>query len=347
MSTTAGYKRRWRNRIKLEQNILSDSDYDRECEINANHNPENSNHLDENFNQQEERYSSSPQQTSSSNDDNTDGNDESIGDSNTDEEVNNNSSLLCDLRDWACRNKCTRNQVNELLSILRSNGHPELPVDSRTLIQTPREIKTVEKCGGQYIYIGIKKNILNCLAQYDDFQEETIELRINIDGIPLYKSSGLQAWPILGAFHDSHPFLIAIFCGSKKPSNCDDFLQDFLQEYEDLKIQHLTFRGKQYKIKIHSVLCDAPARQFLKCVKGHSGYFSCERCEIEGERVEFRMVFLSTSESLRTDPVFDIFGYPNHQSRISPLIDAGIKCIKQFPLDYMHILCLGVVRVEC
>lgn len=30
------------------------------------------------------------------------------------------------------------------------------------------------------------------------------------------------------------------------------------------------------------MILDAPARAFLKCIKGHSGYFSCERCTEEG-----------------------------------------------------------------
>ena len=30
-------------------------------------------------------------------------------------------------------------------------------------------------------------------------------------------------------------------------------------------------------------ICDTPARAFLKCVKSHTGYFSCDHCEVEGE----------------------------------------------------------------
>ena len=73
-------------------------------------------------------------------------------------------------------------------------------------------------------------------------------------------------------------------------------------------------------------------------------YFLCERCEIEGERVESLMLFLSTSEPLRTDPVFNVFGYLDHQRGKNPLIKVGIRCVRQFPLDYMHLICLRVVR---
>ena len=85
-------------------------------------NPEDSYQSDESCNQdqQVEPYCSSPQQTSISNDSNTaddfENNEREMEENITDEQevINNPFSLLCDLRDWACRNKCTRNQVNEL-----------------------------------------------------------------------------------------------------------------------------------------------------------------------------------------------------------------------------------------
>ena len=34
-----------------------------------------------------------------------------------------------------------------------------------------------------------------------------------------------------------------------------------------------------FKINLSDAFtCDAPARSFLKCVKGHGGYYGCERC---------------------------------------------------------------------
>ena len=46
----------------------------------------------------------------------------------------------------------------------------------------------------------------------------------------------------------------------------------------------------------------------------------------------------------RTDEKFQNYQYPQHEKFASPLINAGIKCIEQFPLDYMHMVCLGVVK---
>lgn len=48
--------------------------------------------------------------------------------------------------------------------------------------------------------------------------------------------------------------------------------------------------------------------------------------------------------TLRTDEKFQNFEYNDHQLNRSPLLEIGIKSIKGFPLDYMHLVCLGVVK---
>ena len=45
----------------------------------------------------------------------------------------------------------------------------------------------------------------------------------------------------------------------------------------------------------------------------------------------------------RTDEKFQNYQYPQHQQFASPL-NAGIKCIEQFPLDYIDMVCLRVVN---
>ena len=71
---------------------------------------------------------------------------------------------------------------------------------------------------------------------------------------------------------------------------------------------------------------------FVKCIKGHSGYYSCERCEIKGNW-EQGMYFVETNGTIREDSKFSSFEYEHHQIQRSPLIDYGISCVKQFPLD--------------
>ena len=47
----------------------------------------------------------------------------------------------------------------------------------------------------------------------------------------------------------------------------------------------------------------------------------------------------------RTDAAFQNHDYVGmHQNELSCLVNHGFDCIRQFPLDYMHLVCLGVVK---
>ena len=56
------------------------------------------------------------------------------------------------------------------------------------------------------------------------------------------------------------------------------------------------------------------------------------------------MYFVETNSTIKEDSKFSSLEYEHHQIQRSPLIDYGISCVKQFPLDYMHLVCLGVTK---
>lgn len=245
---------------------------------------------------------------------------------------------------WAVTNKCKRSGLNELLDILRRQGH-RLPKDARTLLKTPKRVEVVDLCGGQYAYFGIASGVLKVLSQNPVFHEDRIDLCFNIDGIPLFKSSSLQMWPILCSFHDFAPFIVALYCGKAKPSPVKDYLSDFLQELQQLMQDGIVHGEKALQVTVKSFVCDAPARSFLKCIKNHNSYFACERCTVKGSYVG-RVVLGATSPGVvaRSEADFSRLAYKDHQIEKSPLTLAGIPCVRPFALDYMHLVCLGVVR---
>lgn len=55
-----------------------------------------------------------------------------------------------------------------------------------------------------------------------------------------------------------------------------------------------------FKVEFHSFVCDAPARAFIKGIKCHSGYSSCEKCTEHGIYAG-KVIFPSTDAPLRTD----------------------------------------------
>ena len=256
-------------------------------------------------------------------------------------------TLSQELANWATSNALTRKAVNEMLDILRRNGHC-LPKDQRTLLKTPTDLSATGKCGGQYIYFGLEAAILKILAQNPDFcvHENVIRLVVNVDGVPLFKSINSQFWPILCSFHNLEVFLVALFYGNGKPDPVNEFLHDFLLELTELNENGITCSNKKFSVEIKCFVCDAPARSLLKGTAGHTGYHSCERCVVVGTYCDHRVVFNSSVvEPERTDVKFSQFEYQgSHQHKQSPLLEYGINCVRQFPLDYMHLVCLGVVK---
>lgn len=251
-----------------------------------------------------------------------------------------------ELVNWGRTNNVTRTGMNELLGILRRNGH-HLPKDIRTLRKTPRKTPIENKCGGQYIYFGLENGIIKALTDNNTFtrNNDCIELIVNADGIPVQKSSGKEFWPVLCMFGNCTPFVVAIFYGQGKPNSVTDYLHDFLEEYKKLNTHGLIIGSKTFKVSVRAFVCDAPARAFLKCTKGHTAFKACERCDITGTKKEGRTVLFCNSPCApRIDERFDKFDYKDHQHSLSPLTSYGVSCVKAFPLDYMHLVCLGVVR---
>jgi hypothetical protein len=139
-------------------------------------------------------------------------------------------------------------------------------------------------------------------------------------------------------------FVIALFHGCSKPHPLSDYLEDFLAELDKIQVDGITHGSKRYAFKICCFSCDAPARCFLKCIIGHTGYFACERCMMKGSW-EGRVVYnLGEASELRTDDKFANCEYEHHQKCVSPLIGHNISCVQGFSLDYMHMVCLGVVK---
>lgn len=250
------------------------------------------------------------------------------------------------LRNWAISSKVTRSALTDLLHIL-SPIHPELPLDSRTLLLTPRQIKFTEITNGKFVYLGLGEGIIKissqCLINFE--QINTIKLSFNVDGLPLFHSTNLQLWPILCLITNfkTSPFPVAIFCGTSKPQ-LETFFEEFVNELKVLLQEGLLVNNKKYKIEIHSFICDAPAKAFIKCIKSHNGYSGCDKCVDGGEYVQNRIVFRSISATRRSDTSFLLQQDEEHHIGLSPLSKLNIGLVSSFPIDYMHACCLGVVR---
>lgn len=273
--------------------------------------------------------------------------DDSESDTESESESDPNS-LEDDLASWATEHKITHVALNSLLNILRLHSL-NLPKDSRTLLGTVRLNPEIQdKAGGQYYHFGVLNSIAEVLHQNVDILRNihTLELQVSIDGLPLYKSSATQFWPILGTLQNikqEEPVTIGLFCGTSKPTSLAEYLQEFISEVNELA-KGFEFEGVMLTLLLSSMVCDAPARAFLKNVKGHTGYHGCEKCTQDGLYLENRMTFPRIDMPLRTNESFRNKTDADHHHGPSPLEETSLNMVSGFPLDYMHLVCLGIMR---
>lgn len=317
-----------------------------------------------------------------------------------------------------------RNSLLRFMKKMHPTTQINLPLDCRTLRPSPIPHILRSMQPGRFVYFGIK-NVLSIpeLKLFDPSSTE-IRMSLNIDGLPLVRSAnGIEFWPLLASIESFGVFIIGAYEGRKKPICSNDLLRDFVDEVKQLQKSGLYLNNKMYRFRLHMICMDAPARAFIIGVKGHSGYFPCHKCHIEGTQVELpnisrninegkkrkRLCFTDTEApprdtkdfsyylevvpephdcyfqniqeengrveyNLVNEPVADIsvlsdeeeveeFDYPspNEEVRIRkffgydndndehhqhPTILAGIDSfdlVNCIPLDYMHLICVGVM----
>ncbi|CAG7728007.1 unnamed protein product [Allacma fusca] len=251
-----------------------------------------------------------------------------------------------DLKHWALTHQIKQNALTHLLHILKPNHYTDLPNDARSLLKTPRTTLTREVPPGNYCHIGATERLKQIIARYPN--NTTLILDINIDGLPVSRSSNSQLWPIQAHiinFPSYPPFVIGLYHGLQKPKCANNYLAEFVSECSELLQSGLKHENKEYTVKINKFVCDTPARTFITCAKGHNAYYGCGKCDQKGTYYKGRVTFSSVVKTLRTDYSFKNQLQKNHHNGESTLVDLGIGMVTQFPDDPMHLLYLGMFIV--
>jgi hypothetical protein len=253
------------------------------------------------------------------------------------------------LASWVTECQIPQVHVDKLLTILKDTATDfrDLPSTCRTLLDTPTSTPVVKIPPGNYYHFGLKNGILNMLRTLKvvSFLGFVIQLIVNVDGLPIAKSSGSQLWPILAKIKNialSKPFIVGLYHGDAKPCDSNQYLEAFVEELLLLTANGIDWNGQHLAVELFCFVCDAPAKACMTCIKLHSGYFSCSRCCVEGDW-HGRVVFLEDSPK-RTDESFRSKEQPEHHNGVSILERLDINMIECFSLDYMHLVCLGVMR---
>ncbi|OXA45634.1 hypothetical protein Fcan01_19483 [Folsomia candida] len=242
-----------------------------------------------------------------------------------------------ELREWAVKHNITCAALRDLLEILNRQPDFNLPKDPRTLLRTPREtaIEVVEP--GEYVHFDWIPSVEKLFVQAP--RPAIVKIQINIDGIPLYKSSARQFWPILANIVQlNQVIVIGIYSGLGKPANIDNFLSRFANQF-------ISFEpGFSLKFEICAIVCDLPARSFILGTKCHSGYSSCGKCDIKGEYVDNRVTFPPGNYNLRSDESIRLKLDKAHHNQSSIIELLPVNLVEDVPVDFMHLVCLGITR---
>lgn len=251
------------------------------------------------------------------------------------------------LASWAIKYNPSREAVNSLLLILK-HDHPYLPRDKRTLCGTPRHSTVISMDNGQYLHIGLRRALSQFISRFSNHKfNNIIQIDVNIDGVPISKSSSSSLWPILiNVVGFDEVICIGTYYGVGKPENVNNYMEMFVDEFISINRNGLVVEGQIYKLVIRAIVADAPARAFLMNIHTHSGYSSCHKCCIRGKYVLNRLTFPNTNNIARTDDDFRMKTDDRHHlsTDTTAIENLSIDCIKNVVVDYMHAALEGVLK---
>nr|CAB3260130.1 transposase domain-containing protein [Phallusia mammillata] len=260
------------------------------------------------------------------------------------------------ISNWALKEvNVPKSSVSRLLKALQP-VLPDLPLSYKSLLPKPN-LHFMQMGDGKYVHLhnwmsSLKKLLL---YSYRDMQGTVkYNLIINIDGLPLFKHSpDFKIYPILISVYKlrMRPICAGIYCTEKSKNRempvSEVFLLDLLNDLKDLRSNNI-FQGHLcLKFCGNGIfVCDAPARSCLKQIKSHSGYNSCERCQVKGfyDHLSKHACFEPVVRQKRSDENFVVKSHPEHHKGTSALTEFGVNMVTGFVLDYMHLSCLGVMK---
>ena len=121
--------------------------------------------------------------------------------------------------------------------------------------------------GMKCVQFDVRGQILEHLKKYPQAvleELDSVDISLNVDGLPLFKSTNQSLWPVLCCINLSPKsiFPLSLALVSSKPTSLD----------------FIEWGDKVIRVQIRCITCDAPAKPLVKCIKR---YWLC-RCTQKG-----------------------------------------------------------------
>lgn len=134
-----------------------------------------------------------------------------------DQEILSETSVIENITALIVKSRLSRKTCNPILKIFIKAKVDVLPNYEALFKDQLTNTRIVSVPPGQYFHYGIEKSLH--LLNFSNFASSSIMLDIGIDGIPLYKRSKTQLWPIVASvsnYNEIKPFRIGAYIGTSK-----------------------------------------------------------------------------------------------------------------------------------
>ncbi|TPP57909.1 hypothetical protein FGIG_08249 [Fasciola gigantica] len=224
----------------------------------------------------------------------------------------------------------------------------DLPTDPRTLFGSSRQTPKKSVGNGKYVHFVLNESLQRAMDSSAMHTTDEIAIQLHVEGLTLFCGSSQQLWPILGRVLKplSRVFMVGLYCGMTKPADVMEYLDDCVRELKSLLAEGIYVQSafRLFRVVLSSVIADATAKALIKQIKHQSGYFSCPRCTQRGSSIGRRLVSSGNPGESRTDVEFCCRRQPDHHTGDSPYNSLSSDMINTFQTDYIHMLCLGIMK---
>jgi len=118
-----------------------------------------------------------------------------------------------------------------------------------------------------YYHFGVVNEIEYLFKTFKNIPT-VLQLVVGVDGLPLMKNPPSQLWPILGYFSNivvekPKVFIIGTYYGKSKPGECNEYMQDFVDELCTLINVGTVVNNININILLKAIICDTPAKSYI------------------------------------------------------------------------------------